>query len=175
MPRNQPKKVTKPAPWTPPDIRPGPELIALSRFLWDGTWTGTVEAEGMGPGSPEMDGKGKAICERIMDGLWISCRFTQDQFIKGKKILTWNARFIAGWDVQAQEYRAVGVDSNGSAFMFRGVIKGDQLIMESMGEGPVRIRFTWDATDPTAMTWKNEISLGGGPWTLIEEYTLYPT
>jgi hypothetical protein len=168
-----PRKPTTPA-WTPPIARPGPELIALSRFLWDGTWKGTVEAGGMGSGSPEMEGRGKAICERILDGLWISCRFTQDQFIKGKKILTWNVRFIAGWDIPAQEYRAVGVDSNGSAFLFRGEIRGDQLIMESMMEGPARIRFTWDARDPESMIWKNEISIDKGPWRLIEEYTLYP-
>ncbi len=172
MPRNQPKKSS--TTWTPPSVQPGAELIALSRFLWDGTWSGTVEADGMGPGSPEMDGKGRSICERILDGLWICCRFTQDQYIKGKKVLTWNAVFIAGWVAPAGEYRAVGTDSNGSAFMFRGTIEGDQLIMESMNTGPVRIRFTWDAGDPEAMTWKNEVSKEGGPWRLIEEYTLYP-
>jgi hypothetical protein len=109
-----------------------------------------------------------------MDGLWISCCFIQDQYVKGKKILTWNALFIAGWDVRAWEYRGVGVDTNGSAFLFHGVIRGDQLIMEST-DSPVRLRFTWDASDPLAMTWKNEMSVEGGPWRLIEEYTLYPT
>lgn len=173
MPRSQLKKDTHP--WIPPNVRSGPEIIALSRFLWDGTWTGTVEAGGMGPGSPEMEGKGKATCERIIDGLWISCSFTQDQYTMGKKVLTWKARFIVGWDVRAQEYRAVGVDSNGSAFIFHGVIQGDQLILESMVDESMRLRFTWDATDSTAMTWRNEISIRGAPWTLIEEYTLYPT
>jgi len=40
--------------WTPNIVRPGQGTKVLSRFLWDGKWTGTVEADGMGPRSPEM-------------------------------------------------------------------------------------------------------------------------
>ncbi len=49
-------RVAKPG-WTPPKVEPGPNTKALSRFFWSGTWTGTVEADGMGPGSPEMEGR----------------------------------------------------------------------------------------------------------------------
>lgn len=30
----------------------------------------------------------------------------------------------------------------------------------------------WDLTDPDAMTWRNEISIGGAPFVLVEEYLL---
>jgi hypothetical protein len=32
----------------------------------------------------------------------------------------------------------------------------------------------WDLTDPAAMTWRNEMSAGGAPWSLVEEYDLTP-
>ncbi len=128
----------------------------------------------MGPGSPEMDATGRATCEWIQDGLWLSCDFEQDQFVQGKKVLTWKAKWIIGWDERAKEYRAVGVDTNGNSFIFRGAIEGDKLVMESLGEGPAKLRFVWDASDPKAVRWKNEVSVGGGPWQLIEEYVITP-
>ncbi len=160
--------------WTPRIVKPGPGTKVLSRFLTNGTWTGTVEAGGMGPGSPEMEGRGKAKCEWILDGLWLSCHFEQEQYVDGKRILTWKAEWIIGWDMMAGGYRAVGADTNGVAFIFRGEIQGDRLVMESLGDGPVKLRFTWDARDPKALTWKNEMSMGGGPWSLIEKYVLKP-
>lgn len=128
----------------------------------------------MGPGSPEMIGKGRATCRWIINGLWLSCTFEQDQFINDKKILTWEAKWIIGWNPLAHEYRAVAVDSNGVSFIFRGQIIGDRLIMESMGESPMKLRFTFDATDPNVIKWKNEISVNGGSWRLIEEYIVTP-
>jgi hypothetical protein len=56
--------------WTPPDLRPGPETEALGRFVWNGTWTGTVEPRGMAPGSPAMDAQGRATCTWGLHGLW---------------------------------------------------------------------------------------------------------
>ncbi len=158
--------------WVPHTVSPGAEMEALSRFFWNGSWKGTVMADGMGPGSPEMDARGKSRCPSILGGLWFSCDLSQDQFVDGKKVLSWKARWIIGWDFMAQGYRAVGVDSNGIAFIFRGEIRGDRLVAESLGDSPIKLRFTWDAGDPEAVTWKNEMSVGGGPFALIEEYVM---
>jgi len=160
--------------WRPVIRKPGPELRELARFHPNGTWTGTVLPGGMGPGSPEMTARGHARCDWIIDGLWLSCHLEQDQFVGEEKILTWKARWIAGYDASAGEYRAVGVDSNGVSFIFHGSIVGDSLIMDSMGEGPVRLRFTWTAPPGRPVSWKNEISVAGGPWQLIEEYDIKP-
>ncbi len=160
--------------WAPNLPSPGPEVRKLERFHANGTWTGKVEANGMGPGSPEMEAKGRATCEWIQDGLWLSCDFEQDQFAQGDKVLTWKAKWIVGWDSRVQEYRAVGVDTNGNSFIFGGKIEGDSLVMESLGDSPVKLRFIWDATDPKAVKWKNEMSLNNGPWQLIEEYIITP-
>ena len=37
-----------------------------------------------------------------------------------------------------------------------------------------RLRFTWDATDPGVITWRNELAAGDGSWFLIEEYRTVP-
>jgi hypothetical protein len=135
---------------------------------------GYGESRRNGPRVPRDGGKGRATCTWILDDLWLSCHFEQDQFVNGRKVLTWKAEWIIGWDVISQEYRAVGVDTNGIAFLFRGEVRGDQLVMESLGDVPVKLRFTWDAQDPKALTWKNEMSIGEAPWSLIEEYVMRP-
>ncbi len=68
----------------------------------------------------------------------------------------------------------MAVDSNGISMMFRGRLEGDRLIMESMGDPAVNLRFIRDATDPRAITWTNEIMTEDGSWRLIEEYVIRP-
>ena len=36
------------------------------------------------------------------------------------------------------------------------------------------LRFTWDASDPAVITWRNEVAIGDGSWFLIEEYAMVP-
>lgn len=156
--------------------KPGPETEAIKKFFPDGakvTWTGTVKEGGMGPGSPEMEAKGKGTVKWIMDGLWAVLDCEQDQFVAGNKVLTWKAHFVVGWDFWAKAYRAVVADSNGSTARFNCEIDGDKLIMIAdailMGQ-PAKLRIIQDHTNPQAVAWKNEFSVNNGPWILIEEY-----
>ena len=66
-------------------------------------------------------------------------------------------------------------DNYGHADVLRGWIDGDRLTFAIIGDPPVRLRLTWDITDPAGMTWRNEMSAGGGPWSLVEEYHCQPT
>lgn len=161
-------------------VQPGPETEALRRFLVDCTWAGDVEAGGMGPGSPAMTAIGRATVEWISDGIWAVSDLEQQQFVGGKEVLTWKAHLIAGWDFSAREYRASVADSNGNLGLYVGQIEGDRLTLTSMSEymiwgQPTRLRFTWDVHGPGLMKWRNETSVKGGPWTLVEEYTMTPT
>src|SRR4051794_24056937 len=89
---------------------PGAEMSDLGRFYRDWTWTGTIESGGMGPGSPEMTGTGKATCRLIQDGLWYACNFEQDQFLAdGTFVLAWRLHWVTGWDGTVGEYRASSV------------------------------------------------------------------
>jgi hypothetical protein len=53
-------------------------------------------------------------------------------------------------------------------------IDGEHLVFESMEGAAARLRFTWDATDPGVITWRNEMAVGDGSWFLIEEYRMVP-
>jgi hypothetical protein len=152
----------------------GPEMAALAPFYRDWTWTGTIEAGGMGPGSPEMSGVGSATCRLAPDGLWYSCDFEQEQRLRdGAFVLTWRLHWVTGWDGRAGEYRASSVDNQGPNLgLYRGRIDGDRLVYESLQEGLPRIRLTWILEHPDHCTWRNEYTLDGTSWTLIEEYAM---
>jgi hypothetical protein len=49
----------------PKPITPGPEMAALARFHTDVTWTGSIQAGGMGPGIPAMTAVGWGKHEAI--------------------------------------------------------------------------------------------------------------
>jgi hypothetical protein len=163
---------------TPPDassvprpVEPGAEMDDLARFHRDVTWTGTIEAGGMGPGTPAMTATGRGTHHRIHDGRWIVGDYEQDQHLPdGTFVLRWQLHWVAGWDPVAQEYRATVADVYGHAEVMRGRIDGDELTFESAGDGPVRIRLNWRLTKPGHLSWRNEISVAGSPWALVEEY-----
>ena len=159
----------------PQPITPGREMEALARFFGDVTWTGTIVAGGMGPGTPEMVASGQGTHERIQGGRWIVGSYEQDQHLRdGTYVLRWELHWVVGWDPTGGEYRATLADNYGHADVMRGRIDGDCLTFESIGEAPVRIRLVWDATDPNVMRWRNEVSVAGAPWSLVEEYWCTP-
>lgn len=152
----------------------GPEMAALKPFHSDCTWTGYVSAEGMGPGSPRMEANGKATFMQIMGGVWFVGEFEQDQFVNGELVIRWMMHYVVGWNPEAGEYKIILVDNNGTAALMRGHIDGDRFVVESAGEGPVRLRLTWELGDNGYIKWRNESSINGGPWFLIEEYVCVP-
>ena len=161
----------------PKSAEAGPEMAALAPFYRDWYWSGTIRAGGMGPGSPEMIGKGSARCDLIQDGLWYSCQFEQDQsLVDGTFVLKWRLNWITGWDRLAGEYRASSADNNGPTLaIYRGVLDGDTLVYELLQEGLPRIRLTWILKDANHATWRNEFTMDGKTWGLIEEYEMEVT
>ena len=120
-------------------------MAVLAPFYRDWTWTGTIEANGMGPGSPEMSGVGRATCRLAEDGLWYVCDFEQDQRLAdGTFVLRWQLHWVTGWDAPHAEYRASSADNNGpNLAIYRGRIDGSRLVYESLEDGYPRIRLTW--------------------------------
>lgn len=159
----------------PKPIEAGPEMEALRRFYPDCTWEGRISEGGMGPGTPAMKGIGKATFEPIQDGRWFAGDFEQDQFLDdGTYVLTWKLHWVSGWAPRYGEYRASMVDDYGNADVYRGYIEGDRLVFESMPDAPVRLRFTWDASRPDVIVWRNDMAQPDGSWFLIEEYPMFP-
>jgi hypothetical protein len=160
----------------PRPITPGPEMLALQRFCRDATWTGTISAGGMGPGTPRMTATGRGRHELIQDGRWIVGSYSQEQYLTdGTYVLTWQLHWVAGWDPARAGYRATIADNYGHADVMHGRIDGDRLTFETVGGSPVRLRMVWDVTDPADLTWRNESSVDGTEWTLIETYHLTPS
>jgi Protein of unknown function (DUF1579) len=161
--------------WAPPKpVGTSPEMDALQPFLFDCEWTGTVRPNGMGPGSPEMNAIGKATFRPAMDGGWLFGDLEQDQFVDGQRVITWKAHFVIGWDPRVGEYRATYVDNNASSAVLRGRIEGSRFIIETVGDGAVRNRMEWELVGGGLTKWRNDCSIDGGPWFLVEDYVCTP-
>jgi hypothetical protein len=146
-------------------------MVRLARFHRDVRWTGTIQAGGMGPGSPAMTATGEGHHHTIQNGLWIVGDYRQDQFLAdGTFVLHWQLHWVAGWDPQAGVYRASVADNYGHLEILAGRIDGDLLTFESIGRPPVRIRLSWHLADHRTTIWRNEVSVHGGPFNLIERY-----
>jgi len=159
----------------PRPIDVGPEMEALRRFYPDVTWDGMIHEGGMGPGTPAMRGVGRGTARPIQDGRWVQGDYEQEQYlVDGTFVLKWQLHWVSGWSPAAGEYRASMADNYGNAGVYRGRIDGDRLIFESMEGAPVRLRFTWDVSDPAVVRWRNEMATGDGSWFLIEEYPMVP-
>jgi hypothetical protein len=159
----------------PRPIPVAPEMAALSRFYRDVTWRGTIREGGMGPGTPAMTGVGHGEVRAIQDGRWIVLDCEQDQFLPdGTLVLTWQLHWVSGWSPERGEYQAVMTDNYGHAGVYSGRVDGDRLVFEGVAGEGTRLRFTWDASVPAVITWRNEMSVGDGPWVLIEEYQMVP-
>jgi hypothetical protein len=161
----------------PKTATPGPEVAALARFYRNATWTGVIEAGGMGPGSPEMIGKGSAMCRLIQNGLWYDCDFEQSQYlVDGTFVLKWQLHWITGWDPKAGEYRATSADNNGPTLeIYRGKLNGKRLVYEPVQPNLPNIRLTWELADASHAKWRNEYGLDGKSWSLIEQYDMQMT
>jgi hypothetical protein len=158
----------------PKSAQAGPEIAALAPFYQDWRWSGTIEAGGMGPGSPAMSGVGRARCRLVQDGLWYDCDFEQEQhLLDGTFVLRWQLKWVTGWDGRAGEYRASSADNQGPNLgLYRGRLDGDRLVYESLQDELPRIRLTWILDDATHCRWRNEFTLDGATWSLIEEYVM---
>ena len=99
--------------------------------------------------------------------------FEQEQHLPdGTPVLRWQLHWVAGWDPKTREYRASIADNSGEMALYRGWIDGDVLTFEPIDRTPPMIRLTWDFRDAAHPAWRNEGSLDGERWFLIEAYQL---
>ncbi|MGW7685548.1 DUF1579 family protein [Kribbella sp. NPDC054772] len=155
----------------PRPLRAGAEMTALARFHRNVRWTGSIQPGAMGPDSPAMTAVGEGMHRVVQDGLWIVGDYKQDQYLlDGTFVLRWELHWTAGWSPQDGEYRAAIADNYGHLEILAGRIEGDLLTFQSTGMPPVRIRLHWEITGDDTMIWRNEASVQGGPYELVERY-----
>ena len=89
-------------------------------------------------------------------------QISQDQFYRGRKVTTWSAHYVAGYDYSRQSYVAFACDSNGRAVPFSGEVEGDKFTITSegatIGGAPVKLRMVWDVPlDSTKLRWRRRV------------------
>lgn len=160
----------------PQPIVPGREMGAIRRFHRDGTWTGTIHAGGMGPGTPMQVASGRARHRWIQDGTWLVGDYEQDQLLRdGTHVLTWKLHWVCGWDPAAGAYKATLVDNFGRADLLSGRVVGDSMIFTSVGPEPPIQRVTREAMLGGPILWRSEMSRDGASWIRIEDHEIIPS
>ena len=98
----------------PRPITPGAEMAALLRFHRDITWTGSISAGGMGPGTPAMTAQGSGTHTTIQDGRWVVGDYRQEQYLlDGTHVLTWQLHWVRD-RTPPGEYRATSPTATGT-------------------------------------------------------------
>ncbi len=152
--------------------KPGVEVKAIGALIGNFNMKGTSPAGAMGQGSPEMATKGKLICNPTLEGFWIGCEI-DEEIGTGMQAMKLHIHFLAGWDREAGEYRAVGFDNTGTSTYFSGKLAGTRLTFDPIGNynwqgQPAKERLTFDMTDTKALKFIHDISLKGAAYTTLE-------
>jgi hypothetical protein len=102
--------------------------------------------------------------------------YEQDQLTEdGTFILKWELHWVCGWDPVSGEYKATIADNYGRAAILRGRIDGDVMVFESITDQPPLLKLTWEVTPDHTIIWRNEMSVDGSSWFVIEDYEITPT
>ncbi len=144
--------------------KPGPEHAQLAHFV--GTWKyeGTAHASPMGPGGPVT---GMETCAWFEGKFHVVCR-TDGTGPRGP----FKAQGIMTYDANAKNYTYYGITSMGDGFLAKGAVAGKVWTWTAEGavEGmQMKFRATGTVESPTNQTFKLEMSMGTGPWTVLEE------
>jgi len=147
---------------TPP--KPGPEVQKLAYYV--GTWKSEGEAKASSFG-PAGKFSGTDTCEWFAGGFHLMCR-GEGTGPQGKM----TDLGIFAYDAEAKTYTYHGISSLGESEDAKGSLTGDTWTWLAEGKvagKPAKFRFTEVQVSPTSYTFKFENSVGGGPWTVIEE------
>jgi hypothetical protein len=144
--------------------KPGPEHQKLNYFVGNWTLEGTMQAGPMGPGGPMT---GTDTCEWFPGGFHLVCKSdgrgpTGDMHGLG----------LLGYSSERKQYTWYGIDNTGFGDGASGQLVGDTWNWESestMGGQSVKQRYTVKQLSVDSYTWRFEMSMAGGPWTLVGE------
>jgi len=154
---------------------------ALKRFFPEGRGRlkGKIMPGFFGPDSPEVREEGRMASRWIIGGLF--CVFTWDEriFSGAVRVNEIHGYSIIGWDSLDGEYRMLRAANLGVLHQLRGKLDRSRLAFvsdETIVKGKfTRVRYTFVRKRPKVIVWIAEMSIRGGPWTLISESTLHYT
>jgi hypothetical protein len=145
--------------------KPGSEVQRLGYYV--GSWRGEGETKG-GPFGPAGKLSSTTTCEWFTGGFQLVCRGEETGPTGKRTFLN-----IRSYDETAKAYTEYGISSFGeSEYDTGGSIAGNKktFLLTSEIEGkPAKLRYTEVQVSPTFFTYQAEVSVDGGPWTVIAE------
>jgi hypothetical protein len=151
------------APAGPPP--PGPEHKRIEYFAGRWTSVGDFKPGPMGPGG-KMEAR--SVCEWFSGGFYLVCHY--DGTMAGAPM---KGLGIMGYHSERKRHTYYGIDNFGMpADVAYATPTADTWPWEgesTMGGQPVKGRYTIKVVSPDEYTWRWEMQMGSGPWTLIGE------
>ena len=147
--------------------KPGPEHQNLNYFA--GRWRseGEMKPGPMGPGGKTS---GMSSCEWFTGGFHLVCR-SEGRGPAGEMRAIW----IMGYSDEKKRYTYYGVDNSGmGGEPAMGLLSGDTWTWtgeSTMGGQQISGRYTAQRLSPDQWSWKYEVAIGPGPFTVIGQGT----
>ena len=144
--------------------QPSPAHKKLAMFV--GTWKDEAE---MKPGTFGPGGKVSLTetCEWFTGGFSLVCHTETTGFMGDVKTLT-----VLNYDAEEKIYTLYELNSMGRSDLAKGTVDGHTWTFNGeskMGGKLIKSRSTINLPSPDSATMKSEISVNGGPWTLVME------
>ncbi|MGH7675072.1 MAG: DUF1579 family protein [Gemmatimonadales bacterium] len=152
------------APQQPP--KPGPELQKLAYFAGKWTSTGEMKPGPMGPGGKMAT---TTNCEWFPGGFFLVCH--DEGASPGGPTQTLG---ILGYNGERKRYTYYVIDNGGHGDLVHGELAGDTWNWEGeslMGGQTVKHRCVNKQLAADSHTWRCEMAIGGGAWTVTSEGT----
>ena len=144
--------------------KPGPEQKKLEYFVGKWSLEGEMKPGPMGPGGKMT---GSESCEWFKGGFHVVCQSSGNSPMGEAKGMG-----IMGYSAEGKHYTYYGVDNTGWSDLAKGSLEGDTWNWTSegtMGGKPMKGRYTIKQLSADSYTFKGEISIAGGPWTVMME------
>jgi ketosteroid isomerase-like protein len=141
-----------------------PEIRKLGDVVGTMTFDGTVKPDPNAPGGPLAMA---TTCAWFTSGTHVVCRFSGT--MAGAPF---DELFANVYDVKSKSYAFYSVSSDRTNVVGRIAITPGTWVYSSepmVGGKPARSRWTMSNMSPAAGAWKWELSVAGGPWTVVGE------
>jgi hypothetical protein len=145
-------------------LQPSAEHKKLGVFV--GTWNDEAEIK---PGPLRPGGRMSLTesCEWFTGGFSIVCHTETTGFMGDLKALS-----VLSYDSEEKVYRFYELNSMGRNSTAKGIVDGDTWTFSGeskMGNKLIKSRFMIKMPSPDSATMRTEMSVDGGPWTLLME------
>jgi len=140
--------------------KPGPEVQKLGYYV--GSWEGHGETKA-GPFGPAGKLSSKQTCDWFPGGFQVVCRGEEHGPTGARNFLN-----LLSYDEKARSYTQYSISSRGETeYDPGGSLVGNTFLQQGLGGKHAKFRYTEVHVSPALYTYKAEVSLDGGPWSVL--------